>query len=117
MMQIRLFILFFLFGLQAGAQQISWSEVAPGVWKGIAGLPENYNLLTASGALPRTEGLKKLGSSSFPLAQTDIQAAQIDGKTSLRFPLQREEQIRNFKFLYVWPPKTLSGRSRLNRQK
>ena len=96
MMQIRLFILFFLFGLQAGAQRISWSEVAPGVWKGIAGLPENYNLLTASGALPRTEGLKKLGNSSFPLAQTDIQAAQIDGKTSLRIPLQREEQIYGF---------------------
>ena len=38
------------------AQDIQWTEVAPGVWKGIAGKPEAYDLLKASGAKPYIAG-------------------------------------------------------------
>ena len=27
--------------------QLTWAEVAPGVWKGVAGKPEDYDLLKA----------------------------------------------------------------------
>ena len=59
MKQVKIFFLLCLFGLNAGAQ-ISWSEVAPGVWKGITGKPENYDLMKAAGAQPRLDALGKM---------------------------------------------------------
>jgi alpha-glucosidase (family GH31 glycosyl hydrolase) len=78
------------------AQDIIWEEVAPGVWKGTIGKPESYNLLTASGAKPYTEGLKNMGAVAFPLVKTEITGKLIDGKTYLRFPLDRTEQVYGF---------------------
>jgi alpha-glucosidase (family GH31 glycosyl hydrolase) len=78
------------------AQQVKWTVVAPGVWKAVIGKPEAYNLLTASGAKPNTTGLAKLGPATFPLPQTDIAGTVKDGKTSLRFPLDKEEQLYGF---------------------
>ena len=95
MKQVKIFFLLCLFGLNAGAQ-ISWSEVAPGVWKGITGKPENYDLMKAAGAQPRLDALGKMVKSVFPLVQAEIFAEQVDGKTALRFPLQREEQLYGF---------------------
>jgi alpha-D-xyloside xylohydrolase len=75
---------------------IQWTVVAPGVWKGIVGKPEAYNLLTASGSKPNTPGLEKLSAGSFPFLQTDIAGSARDGKTFLRFPLDEEEQLYGF---------------------
>jgi alpha-glucosidase (family GH31 glycosyl hydrolase) len=80
----------------SSAQNISWTEVAPGVWKGIVGKPENYDLLKASGAEPNTEALAKITKASFPFSPSDISTSVTDGKTFLRFPLQKEEQIYGF---------------------
>ena len=77
-------------------QQLTWTEVASGVWKSIAGKPEDYDLIKASGAKPNLEGLRKFSKASFPLSQTDINWNVQDGKTSLRFPLQRDEQLYGF---------------------
>src|SRR3954469_22364748 len=76
--------------------QIGWTEVAPGVWKGTVGIPESYDLLKASGSLPNTDALNKMGKSVFPLSKNDISGNLQDNKTYLRFPLQREEQIYGF---------------------
>ena len=91
---IVLILLIFSSALQA--QTINWSEVAPGVWKGIAGTPENYDLLKAAGSTPNREALSKMRAVAFPLQQTDIVAKLQDGKTFLRFPLQQEEQLFGF---------------------
>jgi alpha-glucosidase (family GH31 glycosyl hydrolase) len=77
-------------------QSPTWSEVAPGVWKAIIGQPEAYDLLKASGALPNKNGLSKITAASFPLQQTDIAGSITDGKTYLRFPLEKEEQLYGF---------------------
>jgi hypothetical protein len=47
-----LFLVFVVLSQTATAQNINWTEVAPGVWKGIVGKPETYDLLKASGAVP-----------------------------------------------------------------
>ena len=78
------------------AQDLSWTETAPGIWKAVVGVPEKYDLLKASGAKPNKEGLQAITSASFPLPQTDIVCKVIDGKTYLRFPLQKEEQLYGF---------------------
>src|SRR5215212_9016839 len=78
------------------AQNIVWREVASGVWKGVVGKPEDYDLLKASGASPMTNALAKMGKVSFPLPQADITGKLQDGKTYLRIPLVKEEQLFGF---------------------
>src|SRR4051812_28909205 len=91
-------ILFFLFITCSNllAQKIAWEEVVPGVWKGIAGKPENFDLLKAAGSVPNKIALGKMAATTFPLAQAGINAVIKDGKTYLRFPLQKEEQLYGF---------------------
>lgn len=82
--------------LKANSQSISWSEVMPGVWKGVVGTPEAYDLLKAAGTSPNTEALTKLGKANFPFVQENIVASLRDGKTQLRFPLEKNEQLYGF---------------------
>lgn len=77
-------------------QKINWTPVAPGVWKGVVGTPEVYDLLKASGSHPNREALEKITQSAFPF-ETDMAGGRInDGKTSLWFPLEKEEQLYGF---------------------
>ena len=91
-----IFLLLVLATINAQSQNITWSEVAPGVWKGVAGKPEAYDLVKASGATPDKAALAKITTATFPLSKNDIAATIADGKTYLRFPLQKEEQLFGF---------------------
>ena len=92
-----LFLLFIsAIPLAASTQSTKWTEVAPGVWKGVVGRPEAYDLLKASGAVPNVSALGKMKKTVFPFVQADIHNEVSDGKTFLRFPLQREEQLYGF---------------------
>src|SRR6185503_10502302 len=75
---------------------LTWTEVANGVWKGVAGKPEEFDLLKAAGAVPDKQGLSKMTTAAFPLTQSDIVATGSDNKTYLRFPLEKEEQVYGF---------------------
>src|SRR3954451_17611913 len=94
--RLLLFALLLSISLPVIAQQVSWSEVAPGVWKGVVGKPEAFDLLKAAGAAPYKEGLAKLSKASFPLDTAEISAKVSDRKTYLRFPLDRSEQLYGF---------------------
>ena len=89
-------VLFLCLTFSAEGQTISWSEPAPGVWKGVVGTPEAYDLLKAAGSQPKVEALRKIEISGFPFAQEKIVAALTDGKTYLRFPLVKNEQLYGF---------------------
>ena len=91
---ILIFLLLFLFN--GHTQQLTWTEVAPGVWKGSVGKPESYDLIKASGSVPNREALSKMEKTVFPLSKPDIAATVSDGKTYLRFPLEKEEQLFGF---------------------
>ena len=78
------------------AQPLIWNEILPGVWKGIVGKPEAYNLLKASGVLPNKVAIASIRKASFPFNKIDISAKIIDRKTYLRFPLEKEEQLYGF---------------------
>lgn len=93
----RLLLVVFVCGsFIATAQVPQWTEVAPGVWKGVIGTPENYDLLKASGATPKKEALAKIVVAPFPFIENDIGGTVADGKTLLRFPLEKEEQLYGF---------------------
>ncbi|WP_347023610.1 TIM-barrel domain-containing protein [Bacteroides eggerthii] len=76
--------------------QITWQQVEPGVWKGVVGIPESYSLLDVSGATPLKEGFTRLPEVTLPALANEIVGAVQDGKTSLRIPLQRKEQLYGF---------------------
>jgi len=95
---IKVFIFLFFSGVfnTAVAQKLTWTEVAPGVWKAIVGNPDEYDLLKAAGAEPNVDALAKIEKADFPLSQEDIIGEVQGGKTALRFPLERGEQIYGF---------------------
>ena len=97
---ILLLTAFFLKTLWLSAQTISWTQIEPGVWKGVAGQPEAFNLLSAAGVKPYGPGLRQMGDAAFPLDKREIAGRVSDGKTYLRFPLQRGEQLFGFGLAY-----------------
>ncbi|MBV9987463.1 MAG: glycoside hydrolase family 31 protein [Chitinophagaceae bacterium] len=96
MRQIFILVIVLMANCSSEAQSISWQEMAPGVWKGVVGKPESYDLLQASGATPNREAISHMGKAVFPLAVEDISGMVSDGKTYLRFPLDKAEQIYGF---------------------
>jgi len=91
-----LFILLLLCSTVGISQNLNWTEVAPGVWKTTAGIPDQFDLLKAADAKPNLAALNKLGSAHFPLPKAEIAADISSGKTLLRFPLVKEEQLYGF---------------------
>lgn len=91
-----LFILLTGFNSSLQAQSITWTEVEPGVWKGVTGKPEDFDLIKAAGIKPLHNGLLQMPKTGFPLPQQEITAKQADGKTYLHFPLRRSEQLFGF---------------------
>ena len=104
-----LLLLILLFPILSDAQNPVWQRVAPGVWKTLIGSPDSYDLLKATGVLPYQEGLAKLGEAGFPLTETRIEGEVSDGKTYLRFPLEKEEQLFGFGLNF----KTVQQRGRI----
>jgi alpha-glucosidase (family GH31 glycosyl hydrolase) len=95
-MKLKILFAFVIISINASAQNIKWSEVAPGVWKGIVGSPEKYDLVKASGAKPNMGALAKITKTPFPLLQGEIAGSITDGNTYLRFPLKKAEQLYGF---------------------
>jgi alpha-D-xyloside xylohydrolase len=85
-----------LLSLAAKSQYPAWTEVAPGIWKTTVGVPDKFDLLKAAGSIPNMEALSKLGKSVFPLAENGIVADISEGRTFLRFPLVKGEQLYGF---------------------
>ena len=76
--------------------QIAWKQIEPGVWKGVVGTPEEYSLLGVAGVTPLKEGFSRLPEVTLPSLANEIVGEVQDGKTSLRIPLQRKEQLYGF---------------------
>lgn len=95
-MKKLLVLIFALLSQMSYSQSIEWKEVAKGVWKGIVGKPESYNLLNAAGAVPNKEALSKMSNAAFPLSKEDISGKISDEKTYLSFPLNKTEQLFGF---------------------
>lgn len=71
----------------------NWQEVAPGVWKATVGRAESLTLLQAAGGRPARASLAKLPAARFPLEANEIEGRQFDWKTTVRFPLAKDEDI------------------------
>ncbi|WP_353717799.1 TIM-barrel domain-containing protein [Dyadobacter sp. 676] len=84
-----------LFPLLVFGQVITWQEIHPGIWKGTAGKPDAYDLLKAAETVP-SPTLARLQKQDFPLDKAAIMVQFNHGKSYLRLPLQRNEQLYGF---------------------
>ncbi len=78
---------------EAEVQNPEWEQTFPGVWETKINQPEEFDLLTAAGKEPRAGVLNQKSAQDFPVGKKEITAVTKSGKTFLRFPLEREEQI------------------------
>lgn len=92
-------------------QNTIWQNTFPGIWKTEVGKPELFNLLTVAGKAPLIEALAKKSEQEFPVSQDEIVSFSENGKTILRFPLDKEEQIYGFGLNF----KTVQQRGRILR--
>ncbi|MCY1721081.1 DUF5110 domain-containing protein [Prolixibacteraceae bacterium Z1-6] len=88
-----------------------WHETFPGVWNSIVNQLEDFNLLSVANKPPRKETLNQKSEQEFPISANEIQAFTKNGKTFLRFPLEKEEQIYGLGLNY----KTVQQRGRILR--
>lgn len=72
---------------------VSWEKEASGVWKIKVGHPDKLNLLSELHITPKYNAINKLGEAELPISADEIKFEFIDGKTYLRFPLDKDEQI------------------------
>jgi hypothetical protein len=69
-----LICLFLISGEITRAQSITWTEVEPGIWKGVIGKPEEFDLLKVAGAQPYRAGLQQMPKATFHLCKMKSQA-------------------------------------------
>ena len=92
----KITILFFLFYVLTTQAQLTWQEVAPGIWKTQCGTPDDYTLLGVANCKTNREGLLKLPKVTIPSQADKILSTLTDGKVYLQLPLQREEKLYGF---------------------
>ncbi len=88
-----------------------WKQTYPGVWKAVVNNPDEFNLLSVSNRLPKTDAIQKLGDAAIPIEKSEITAYTKNGRTYVRFPLANEEQLYGFGLNF----KTVRQRGRILR--
>ncbi|MCT4589964.1 MAG: DUF5110 domain-containing protein [Carboxylicivirga sp.] len=73
-----------------------WQQTHPGVWKAIVNNPSDFNLLSVANKQPKAEAIAQLGDSPIPVDNNEIKAFTRNGRTYVRFPLDKEEQLYGF---------------------
>ena len=68
-------------------------KVASGVWKAEIGKPDKVNLLSELDFTPKIDAINNLEEADLPVDKAEITAEVFDGKTYIRFPLDKEEKI------------------------
>lgn len=101
--------LFLMVSIATKAQNLVWTEVAPGVWKTTVGQPDQFDLRKAAEVAPNLSALEKMAKAEFPLPKTEISSEVSDGKTYLCFPLIKEEKLYGFGLNF----KTVQQRGRI----
>lgn len=73
--------------------QTEWVQQGQGVWKISVGRPEKVNLLSELNVTPNWEAIEEIGEASLAIEPEEVKMEVIDGKTYIRFPLDKGEKI------------------------
>jgi alpha-glucosidase (family GH31 glycosyl hydrolase) len=75
------------------AEPLHFAEVAPGVWKATAGVPEDLTLLAAAGHPPDLDALAEMPAAYFPLPDGGVESRVTNRKVSIRVALAADEDV------------------------
>ena len=89
----------------------TWEQEYTGVYKAVVNTPEKFNLLSVTDHPPRFEAIEDMGKAAIPVDVKEIKTFTKNGKTFLRFPLDKDEQIYGFGLNF----KTVQQRGRILR--
>ena len=74
-------------------KETGWQKETSGIWTMSVGTPEKVNLLSELHITPKMEAIQKMGEADLPISEQDITTEVVDGKTYIRFPLEKDEKI------------------------
>jgi alpha-D-xyloside xylohydrolase len=83
----------FLAAQPVTSSRVDWTPKAKGVWSIQAGKPEQMNLTSQLELRPKMDALNAMPDAAFPISKEEIRFEFRDGKTFIRFPLDRDEKI------------------------
>ena len=72
---------------------MEYQKVASGVWKVEVGKPDKVNLLSELEFTPKIDAINTIEEVDLPVDKSEITTEVFDGKTYIRFPLDKEEKI------------------------
>lgn len=78
---------------ETGTLQAGWMQEGKGVWKIAVGKPEKVNLLSELDIAPNWKAMEEIGGDSLVIDPKEVKTEVIDGKTYIRFPLDKGEKI------------------------
>lgn len=70
-----------------------WVREGQGVWKISVGKPEKVNLLSELDITPNWRAIEEIAEATLPVHPEEIKMEIVDGKTYIRFPLDKDEKI------------------------
>jgi len=77
----------------SGMEQLTWNEIAPGVWSAQIGATDSMTFRELAGAPPRVDAMKEMGEAKFPFDASATHGQVIGTRTSVRLPLGKSEQV------------------------
>lgn len=72
---------------------LEWKKEGQGIWKISVGKQEKVTLLSELDITPQWKAIEEIGDASLAIDPKDVKTEVVDGKTYIRFPLDKDEKI------------------------
>ena len=72
---------------------LEWNKEGQGIWKISVGKQEKVTLLSELDITPQWKAIEEIGDAPLAIDPKDVKTEVVDGKTYIRFPLDKDEKI------------------------
>ena len=72
---------------------LEWTKEGQGIWKISVGKQEKVTLLSELDITPQWKAIEEIGDAPLAIDPKDVKTEVVDGKTYIRFPLDKDEKI------------------------
>ena len=72
---------------------LEWKKEGQGIWKVSVGKQEKVTLLSELDITPQWKAIEEIGDAPLAIDPKDVKTEVVDGKTYIRFPLDKDEKI------------------------